>query len=78
MVAILDRNYGYGKWGNPVKVRRMKKMNDSERRAFVKKLWHEDPIKYNEWKEEFCIRLNRLPDFFGSRDNPIPIDESKL
>ena len=39
MVAILDRNYGYGKWGNPVKVRRMKKMNDSERRAFVKKLW---------------------------------------
>ena len=33
--------------------------------------------KYFEWKE-WCIRLNRLPEFFGTRDNPIPIDESKL
>ena len=64
--------------GNPLKVRRMKKMNDSEIRAFVKKLWQEDPKKYYEWKEDYCIRLNRLPEFFGTRDNPKEIDESKL
>jgi hypothetical protein len=78
MVAILDRNYGYGQWSNSVKVRHMKKMNDSERKAFVKKLWLEDPIKYKEWKDEFCIRLNRLPEFFGTHDNPKEMDESKL
>ena len=33
--------------------------------------------KYYEWKN-WCIRLNRLPDFFGTRDNPIPIDEFEL
>ena len=35
------------------------------------------PKSYYKWKED-CIRLNMLPDFFGTRDNPIPIDESKL
>ncbi len=30
-----------------------------------------------EWKD-WCIRLNRLPEFFGTRDNPIAIHESKL
>ena len=78
MVAILDRQYGYGQWGNVAKVHHMKKMNNAERKAYIKELWQEDPVKYKEWKEEFCIRLNRLPDFFGTRDNPIPIDESKL
>lgn len=63
--------------GNPVKVRRMKKMNDSEIRAFVKKLWQEDPEKYYEWKE-YCIELDRLLEFFGTHDNPKEIDESKL
>ena len=28
--------------------------------------------------KNWCIRLNRLPDFFGTRDNPIPIDEFEL
>ena len=34
-------------------------------------------LKNIEWKE-WCIELERLPDFFGTRDNPIPIDESSL
>ena len=46
-------------------------------KKYAKKLWEEDPEKYFEWKS-FCIRSNLLPDFFGTRDNPIPIDESKL
>ncbi len=33
--------------------------------------------KYYEWKE-WCIDLDVLPDFFGTHDNPIDIDESKL
>ena len=44
----------------------------------MKKLWQEDPKKYYEWKEKFCIRLDQLPGFFGTHDDPIPIDESKL
>ena len=52
-------------------------LDEEGKKAHVKKLWREDPKKYYEWKE-WCIRLNRLPEFFGTRDNPIPIDESKL
>ena len=37
----------------------------------------EDSKRYREWKD-LCIELGVLPDFFGTRDNPIPIDESKL
>lgn len=55
----------------------MKHLDDEAKKAYVKKLWEEDPEKYYEWKA-WCIRLNRLPDFFGTRDNPIDIDESEL
>ena len=77
MVARLDCDYGYGDWGNPAKVVHMEKRNFEEQKAYVKNLWQEDSKKYYEWKE-FCIRFNQLPEFFGTRDNPIPIDESKL
>ena len=43
----------------------------------MKKLWEEDPKKYYEWKQ-WCIKWNQLPNFFGTRDNPIDIDESEL
>ena len=43
----------------------------------VKKLWEEDPKKYYEWKQ-WCIEWDQLPNFFGTRDNPIDIDESEL
>ena len=78
MKDALDDNYGYGEWGNAAKVSSMRRLSPDDQKAYVKKLWQEDPKKYSEWKEDYCIRLNRLPDFFGTRDNPIPIDESKL
>jgi len=55
----------------------MKNLDSSGKKDHIKKLWQEDPEKYYEWKN-WCIRLNRLPDFFGTRDNPIPIDEFEL
>lgn len=68
---------GYGGDDNIDEVLIMKELNHEERKAHVKQLWQDDPKTYFEWKE-WCIRLNRLPDFFGTRENPIPIDESKL
>ncbi|WP_458456206.1 hypothetical protein [Methanobrevibacter sp.] len=75
--GVLDLNYGYGEWGNAAKVVHMRKKNHEDQKEYVKKLWLDDPKKYYEWKEE-CIRLDMLPDFFGTHDDPIPIDESKL
>ncbi|MCQ2737568.1 MAG: hypothetical protein MJ224_03075 [archaeon] len=68
---------GYGQFGNTAEVMNMEELSYDDQKAHVKKLWQEDPKKYFEWKER-CIRFNSLPDFFGTRDNPIPIDESKL
>ena len=68
---------GYGSWGNSNEVVNMKSLDEKGKKAHVKKLWQRDPKKYFEWKE-WCIRLNRLPNFFGTHDNPIMIDESKL
>lgn len=70
------RETGYGR-GNTTEILHMRKLDEAGKRAHVKKLWQEDPVKYYEWKE-FCIRAESLPDFFGTYDNPIPIDESKL
>lgn len=78
MYAELDGEYGYGEWGNPAEVLEMLELSYEEQKAHVKKLWQEDPKKYYEWKELYCIPSNLLPNFFGTRDNPIPIDESKL
>ncbi|MCQ2737565.1 MAG: hypothetical protein MJ224_03060 [archaeon] len=68
---------GYGQFGNTAEVRAMKKLSFEDQKVHVKKLWQEDPEKYFEWKER-CIKFDLLPDFFGTSDNPIPIDESKL
>ncbi len=68
---------GYGDLRNSGEVVNMKRLDYEGRKAHVKKLWKEDPKKYYEWKE-WCIRLNRLPDFFGTRENPIDIDEAEL
>ena len=68
---------GYGDWDNIDEVLIMEELDHEGRKAHVKKLWQEDPEKYFEWKE-WCIEFNQLPDFFGTCDNPIPIDESKL
>ena len=67
---------GYGR-RNITEVIIMKNLDSSGKKDYIKKLWLEDPKKDYEWKN-WCIRLNRLPDFFGTRDNPIPIDEFEL
>ena len=68
---------GYGGDDNIDEVLIMEELDHESKKAHIKELWKKDPKKYYEWKE-WCIRLNHLPNFFGTRDNPIPIDESKL
>ncbi|WP_303247715.1 hypothetical protein [uncultured Methanobrevibacter sp.] len=49
-----------------------------EKLQYIKRLWLSNPKDvYEEWKE-WCIYGDSLPDIFGTHDNPIPIDESKL
>lgn len=71
----------FGTYGNKYdfirEVLRMKRLDEAGQKEHVKKMWKENPVEYFEWKE-FCIENNRLPEFFGTRDNPIHIDESKL
>ena len=73
----LDTAGGYGEFGNLAEVVEMEEMSYEEQKAHVKKLWQEDSVKYTEWKE-YCINLDLLPEFFGTRDNPKEIDETKL
>lgn len=68
---------GYGDWRNSGEVVNMKHLDDEGKKPMLKNYGKRILKKYLEWKE-WCIRLNRLPEFFGTRDNPIPIDESKL
>ncbi|WP_303247717.1 hypothetical protein [uncultured Methanobrevibacter sp.] len=75
--GVLDGACGFGSWGNPTEVIIMESLNHEEKKAYAKELWLKDPKAYYEWKA-WCIRLDQLPDFFGTSDNPIPIDESKL
>ena len=74
---MVGKVVGYDDFGNSIHIVHMRNLNMEERKAYVKRLWQEDPKKYYEWKE-MCIELDQLPDFFGTHDNPIPIDESKL
>ena len=67
---------GYGR-RNITEVIIMDDLDSSGKKEHVKKLWQEDSKKYYEWKN-WCIQFDQLPDFFGTRDNPIPIDESEL
>jgi len=77
MVTILDGSCGFGEWDNLLHVRRLKKLNLKDQKNYIKHLWAEFPEEYSEWKA-WCVRLNRLPNLFGTRDNPISIDESNL
>ena len=76
MSMVLDGG-GYGMLGNPSEVAYMKTLSYEEQKARIKKLWLEDPEAYYEWKAD-CIESNELPELFGTKDNPIHIDESKL
>ena len=48
-----------------------------EKKAYIKELWLENPRAYYQWKS-YCINCEKLPELFGTKDNPIHIDESKL
>lgn len=74
----LDGGYGYGDWGNVNKLVQIQKLPLEDQKDYIKNLWQENPEKYYEWKNNFCIRLDLLPNLFGTHDNPILIDESKL
>lgn len=71
------KDLGYGSMDNSFHVIMLEDMDDSDKRAYLKKLYQQDPEKYFAWKE-WCIRLDQLPDIFGTYENPIPFDESKL
>lgn len=77
MVVMLDSDYGYGEWGNCAEIKKVRDCDSDKRMDYIKKLWQEDSESYYEWKD-LCIRYGFLPDVFGTSDNPIPIDESKL
>lgn len=55
----------------------LEELDDEGKKAHVKQLLNSNPINYYKLKE-LCIELDQLPDFFGTHDNPIPIDESEL
>ena len=55
----------------------IKKLSPANQKAKIKELWKSDSETYLEWKN-WCVDCNRLPNLFGTRDNPIHIDESKL
>ena len=75
--GVLDGACGFGEWENSAEVVHMRSLDYEGKKAHAKKLWLKDPKAYYEWKAWF-IRLGKLPDFFGTRDNPIPVDEDKL
>ena len=76
-MADFGCDYGYGDWGNVAEIVHMEQKDPEEQKKYAKKLWQEDSEKYYEWKK-FCMEAGQLADFFGTIDNPIPIDESKL
>lgn len=77
MSLLIGRVKGYGEQDNFYEAGIMKELDYMGKKKYAKKLWEEDSKKYYEWKE-WCIEWNQLPSFFGTHDNPIDIDESKL
>lgn len=55
----------------------LEELDYEDKKDYIKQLFESNPINYYKLKE-LCIELDQLPDFFGTHDNPIPIDESKL
>ncbi len=51
--------------------------NIQDKLNFIKDLYLESHEKYFRWKK-WCMRWERLPDIFGTLDDPIEIDEEKL
>ncbi len=71
----------FGVYGNKYdffrEILRMKRLDEKGKKDHVKKLWKESPFDYFEFKQ-WGMENNYLSDFFGTVDDPILIDESKL
>lgn len=67
----------YGEINNNAHVVFLREMSNEDQLRYIQKLWQKDSDTYYEWKE-WCMKNNELPELFGTRDNPIHIDESKL
>ncbi len=76
-IADLDGEEAYGTFANLILVMQIKKLSPTNQKAKIKELWKSDSKTYLEWKN-WCVDCNRLPNLFGTRDNPIHIDECKL
>ena len=48
---MVGKIIAYDDWGNAIHINNMKHLDDEGRKAYVKKLWQEDPKKYYEWKK---------------------------
>lgn len=55
----------------------LEELNYEGKVAHIKQLLESNPVDYYKLKK-LCIELDQLPDFFGTHDNPILIDESEL
>ena len=48
---MVGKVVGYDDFGNSIHIVHMRNLNMEERKAYVKRLWQEDPKKYYEWKK---------------------------
>lgn len=53
----LDGEEGYGSLENILHVKHMRKLDNNSQKAYVKKLWEENPNVYSQWKQ-WCIELD--------------------
>ena len=67
----------YGEIVNNAHVVHLSRLEYDEQLDYIKKLWQVDPIRYSEWKK-WCVQCNCLPKLYGTRDDPIFIDEASL
>lgn len=67
----------YGTIINNAHVVSLKGKDKQSQLKYIKELWLKNSIVYSQWKQ-WCRDSNFLPDLFGTHDNPIHIDESKL
>ncbi len=77
-MACLDGSYGWGDIRDRLFVDCINELDDmKDKLNYVKSLYLKDKEAYFRWKK-WCMKREKLPDIFGTLDNPIEIDEEKL
>lgn len=78
MPIVFDGEYGYDGFKDYLYVDLIDEMDSmDEKLEQIKSMYLRDPEAYSRWKQ-WCMNRNKLSDIFGTIDNPIVIDESKL